>query len=129
MPIKDTEFLVKYRQNTHKNTDTQEGEFQQYCESCKKNCTTGGWKQQYIAQFYSLAVNFDGRDSNSLQFTVYRLCQFIKFWQFTDYVNSLTFHHSTAANDTFLMIWMLIHVLFSIDIMLWSNSLEVRTSQ
>ena len=36
MPIKNTEFLVKYRQNTHKNTDTQEGEFQQYCESCKK---------------------------------------------------------------------------------------------
>ena len=32
---KNTEFLVKYRQNTDKNTDTQEGEFQQYCESCK----------------------------------------------------------------------------------------------
>ena len=35
MPIKDTEFLVKYRQNSDKNTDTQEGEFQQYCRSCE----------------------------------------------------------------------------------------------
>ena len=37
MPIKNTEFLVKYRQNTDKNTHTKEVEFQQYCESCKKN--------------------------------------------------------------------------------------------
>ena len=67
MPIKNTEFLVKYRQITDKNTDTKEVEFQQYCESCKIHiCTTGGRKQQYMAKLYSLTVTFDSLQAMSL---------------------------------------------------------------
>ena len=40
------------------------------------------------------------------------------FGQFSDYVTSLKFLRSAGALDTFLMIWMHLQVLFSIDIML-----------